>query len=79
MNKVSITPEHCDHCNADLKYEKDGRVYTRLISIEYGYGSPERYDGISELKCPDCGTRIGRWTGNVLRDGELEPRFGGRR
>lgn len=47
------------------------------IGCEYAYDSPERYDGISEYQCPECGRREGRWTGNVLQDGEVEPRFGG--
>lgn len=52
--------------------------YSRVIGVEYGYDSPERYDGVSEWRCPDCGRREGRWSGKVLQDDELEPRFGGR-
>lgn len=48
-----------------------------LIGVEYHYGHKDRYDGISEWRCPDCGTRTGRWSGRTLRDGESEPRFGG--
>jgi len=52
-----------------------------IIMIEYGYtGDPERdkymYDGISEIKCNDCGVRTGRWTGKELKEGELEPVYG---
>lgn len=35
------------------------------------------YDGISELRCNDCGTRTGRWSGKILKDNEMERRFGG--
>ncbi len=49
-----------------------------IILVEYAPGSPERYDGISEIKCNDCGVRIGRWSGKELADGEIEKRYGGR-
>ena len=48
-----------------------------MIAIEYSYGHPYRYDGVSELKCKVCKTRTGRWSGKVLKDGEFEPRYGG--
>ena len=48
-----------------------------IIMVEYAYGTPERYDGISEIDCRDCGARVGRWSGKELADGELEKRFGG--
>lgn len=44
-----------------------GRVYM---------GTSEDYDGVSEWYCMKCKKRFGRWTGNELKDGELEPRFG---
>ena len=48
--------------------------------IEYGYMMSEHYsehyDGISEYNCKKCGYRQGRWTGNELKDGELELVFG---
>ncbi len=47
-----------------------------MHAIEYAYTDPNRYDGISEWRCPDCGTRIGRWTGRVLTEGMSEPPFG---
>jgi DNA-directed RNA polymerase subunit RPC12/RpoP len=46
------------------------------IIVEYGYPHPEAYDGASEYRCLECGTRIGRWTGKILADGEWEKRFG---
>ncbi len=47
-----------------------------IIMVECAPGSPEHYDGVSEIDCKDCGVRIGRWTGDELKDGELEPRNG---
>lgn len=45
------------------------------IGVEYR-STTEDYDGVSEWECPDCKTRWGRWTGKVLKEGELEPRYG---
>ena len=50
--------------------------YSTLVAIEYPYGHPQRYDGVSEYMCPNCKTRWGRWTGNILGENESEPRFG---
>ncbi len=52
-----------------------------MMGIEYGIldipnANEYYYDGISEWKCIGCGIRIGKWTGNILKEGELEPRFG---
>ena len=46
----------------------------QMVSVEYRL-TTEDYDGTSEYACA-CGVRIGRWTGNRLADGELEPRYG---
>ena len=59
--------ETCKKCNSE-----------NIILIEYGFG-PYRYDGISEIKCNDCDIRIGRWTGNELKEGEFEPPFGNKK
>lgn len=48
------------------------------VGIEYR-GTAEDYDGISEWKCRKCGKRVGAWTRKELKDGELEPRYGGER
>lgn len=58
---------------------KDGKCCSApaVAGVEYAYGSPERYDGISEWACGNCGTREGKWSGNILAEGEIEPRFGG--
>lgn len=47
-----------------------------MIAVEYSYGDPYRYDGISEFNCLKCGYRVGRWTGKELKEGEAEPPFG---
>ena len=47
-----------------------------IISCEYWYDNPERYDGISEYMCKDCEYRQGRWTGKELKSGYIEPRLG---
>ena len=73
-----LTGTACDFCETALEYQgKDGRIYSRLIGVEYAYGHKDRYDGVSEWRCPDCGVRVGRWSGRVLADGETEPRYGG--
>lgn len=52
---------------------------TSMLAVEYPYGDPNRYDGISEFRCLDeefCGVRIGRWSQRRLKPGEAEGRFG---
>lgn len=68
--------ELCPGCGSDLTLPDGG---SRVIGVEYAYGDPNRYDGVSEWRCPDCGYREGRWTGRHLADQEAEPRFGERR
>lgn len=62
---------------------------TQTTMVQYGRGPgtlPQEHschiDGWSEIKCTDCNTRTGRWTGNVLKgtfeDGEHEPPYGGK-
>lgn len=45
------------------------------ILVEYAHDNPHHYDGISEYHCTTCGRRTGRWCGNKLADGEVEPQF----
>ena len=45
-----------------------------IIMVEYDMMRPEHYDGISEIDCKDCGTRIGRWSGKELGLDEMESR-----
>lgn len=47
----------------------------KVIMVEYAYGSPERYDGVSEIRCETEGKRFGRWCGQELEEDELEPRY----
>jgi len=49
----------------------------QMIGVEYWYGHPQRYDGISEWLCEGCTIRIGRWSKKRLADGESEIRYGG--
>lgn len=51
-----------------------------ILMVEYyGVGFPKEvyYDGISEIRCEDCGTRFGRWSEKELKDNEMERRWGG--
>jgi hypothetical protein len=50
--------------------------HKRILLIEYDYGDPYRYDGISEIQCNTCRKRYGRWTEKVLRGKEQEPPYG---
>jgi hypothetical protein len=59
------------------RIENETTHFSQVIGVEYDYTSPERYDGVSEWRCPRCGRREGRWTGKVLAEGEFEKRFGG--
>lgn len=80
----------CLACGDDLKgkpipqeyidkgyYQEGATHYSNIIGVEYPYGHPDRYDGISEWRCPACGAREGRWSGKTLAEGETEPRRGG--
>lgn len=72
--KCGLADDYCAGCNETKRVKlPDGREGSRVIGIEYQGG----FDGVSEWRCPDCGRREGRWTGNVLQDGETEPRYGG--
>jgi len=48
----------------------------KWCGIEYAYPHPEMYDGISEWRCEECGTRYGRWSGKELKENESENRYG---
>lgn len=52
------------------------RGHRRIMLVEYGYGSPNRHDGFSEVQCRTCRRRYGRWTGRALKRGEQELRYG---
>lgn len=50
-----------------------------VVLVEYEMIHPDHFDGISEIKCLDCGARIGRWSGKELQEGEFEPKGGVRK
>lgn len=62
-------PETCPVCGND-----------EFIGHQYGWcftaDTIDHVDGPSEFECTKCGTRIGRWTGDILKDGETEPPYG---
>lgn len=43
-----------------------------IVGVEYMMTS-EDYDGVSEWQCLKCKYRQGRWSGQELKEGELEP------
>ncbi|HBP01215.1 MAG: hypothetical protein UY41_C0022G0014 [Candidatus Moranbacteria bacterium GW2011_GWE1_49_15] len=47
-----------------------------IVMVEYDLMHPEHYDGISEIRCNDCGARFGRWSGKELGEGEVEKKGG---
>ena len=47
----------------------------KRAGVEYPYGHPGRYDGVSEWVCTACGQRKGRWSGRVLVGDDYERRF----
>ena len=47
-----------------------------IIMVEYDMSCPEHYDGVSEIRCNDCGVRFGRWSEKELAKGEVEKRSG---
>jgi hypothetical protein len=55
----------CPKCNSD-----------NLTYVEYGIGSPDHYDGISEIHCLSCRSRFGRWSEKELQRGETEKPYG---
>ena len=62
--------DNCPHCNANLlgdpipentrQHHSPLYYWRRDIGIEY----PEKYDGIWEWQCPDCG---GKWPSETAR------------
>lgn len=73
-----MKPTICPKCNGSI------------ISVEYYLLDPDHYDGVSEYACSNsfrekdrdekhtnvlCSYRIGRFCGQPLNDGEVEPPF----
>jgi hypothetical protein len=60
----------CPACGADWYtgfISPKGKPYSRLIGIEI----PEKYDGVSFWRCPDCTTEWDRFTGMIHKRGNL--------
>lgn len=53
-----------------------GATRDALMGHQYR-GTSQDYDGVSEWVCQVCGQRRGRWSGLVLKPGEIERQFGG--
>lgn len=68
MKENIIDRDRCKKCES-----------TSIIFVQYTQGSPEAYDGVSEVLCQECGTRFGRWSGKELAEGEIEKRHGRRK
>ena len=54
--------------------ENKARFGANHIGVEYGYGHPARYDGVSEFICTECDARFNRFTGEQLKEGEYASR-----
>lgn len=63
-----------DKTVSPMDIEKCPKCDSPIIMVEYSYGSPKSYDGVSEIICPrDAESdislshwRIGRWCGQEL-------------
>ena len=60
--------EKCKKCGSE-----------NIIGVEYDMMHPDRYDGVSEIDCKDCGARFGHWSGKELGPNETEKRWGGKK
>lgn len=70
MSKLKQQGEVCPKCGGTL------------VMVQYSYDHKHHYDGVSEVACSEamsvggnCDYRRGRWCGEVLGPGEVEPRF----
>lgn len=52
----------CPHCDFPLRYEVDGKVYSKMMGIEIQGG----YDGVSYWACPNCKVVWDRFTGKEM-------------
>lgn len=62
-----------------MTYDKCPQCGSGVWMVEYGYGDPNHYDGVSEYACknafgekPTCDWRIGRFCGKKLGPKESE-------
>lgn len=63
---MSFPDGPCPSCDASMQGEPipeesyGGHThFGRAIGVEYDHEHPQRYDGISEWSCPDCGYSAG--------------------
>ena len=59
-----------------MSYKCKGCGGENVIRVKYHYSHPEIYDGISEISCNDCKKNYGRWTGEEIKEGYCESRYG---
>lgn len=71
-----IPPQYIEEGLYGNKDPSKPHYYSQRIGVEYPYGHPGRYDGVSEWRCPACGVRVGRWSGRVLLGNDYERPFG---
>jgi len=64
MSKNAEASLRCPRCKS-----------TSITGKEY-IGTLEDYDGVSEWRCNECGTRWGRWSGRILANYDIERRYG---
>lgn len=72
------TREQAEEAAAHYGWTPDnGRTFSvNVVGVEYPWNHPQRYDGVSEWRCTECGARIGRWSGAVLEPEQVEARPG---
>ena len=67
-SKPQLTEVMCGYCKEILAYrDEGGDICSRIIGVEYPGGTKDHYDGVSEWRCPNCGIRVGRWSGTCSR------------
>lgn len=44
-----------------------------FLPMKYPYSNV-----ITEMKCPECETRYGKWTEKILKEGECKKKYGGK-
>ena len=52
--------------------ENKRKFKINMVGIEYPWNHPRHYDGVSEWKCTQCGTRIDRFTNKIIPEEERE-------
>jgi hypothetical protein len=75
-----MTPKNCPACGYDFTGEPippesralfgNATHFSLVVLVDYSHLG---YDGAGEYMCPNCGSRWGRWSGRILKDGESEP------